>query len=370
MREKQSTYPYQDVSLEDLPLEKWTDLPGFEGYYEISSLGRIKSLRRWRNSGNNSGYYTKEIIRKQHARFKKNRLIGKNTFTISNTIKKNGKPFSTSTARYVFYAFVKPFHLDNKKLMISYKDYDGRNLHHSNLILTNFSEIHKRSFELNRHYTRFLDERLPIRQLSMEGKLIQNFSSLTEAEKKTGFQISGISACLKSRIYQYHGFRWEVISKNPVMPIAKADKKQIFNEYLWKKIGMPRTPKMNPMPALNIGSINLQGEKWKAIEGLEAAYLISNFGRVKALPRFKHGGISQVWTKGKILKLIPDGKAHKKTSCLLVPLTKNGKKFQQSVARLVFHHFVKKINLKDKKIRIGFKNAKCYDLNDKNLFVQ
>lgn len=88
---------------------------------------------------------------------------------------------------------------------------------------------------------------------------------------------------------------------------------------------MPRTPKLNPIPALNIGSGNLQGEKWKAMEGLETSYLISNFGRVRALPRFKHGGISQIWTKGKILKLIPDGKDLKKTSCLLVPLTKNGK---------------------------------------------
>lgn len=154
---------------------------------------------------------------------------------ISNTLKKNGKPFSTSTARYVFYAFVKPFDLDNKQLMISYKDCDGRNLHYDNLILTSFSKIHKRSFELNRHHSKFLDERLPIRQLSMHGKLIQNFSSLTEAEKKTGFHISGISACLKSRIYQFHGFRWEVISKNPVPSIAKTDDKQVFNKYLWEK---------------------------------------------------------------------------------------------------------------------------------------
>lgn len=370
MREKQSTYSYQDTSLEDLPLEQWADLPGFEGHYEISSLGRIKSLRRWRNSGNNNGYYTKEIIRKQHARFKKNKLIDKNTYTISNTLKKNGKPFSTSTARFVFYAFVKPFDLDNKQLMISYKDCDGRNLHYNNLILTSLSEIHKRSFELNRHHSRFLDERVPIRQLNIHGKLIQNFPSLTEAEKKTGFHISGISACLKSRIYQFKGFRWETNSKKRVPPIPKAYNKQIFNEYLWKQIGMPRTSKMNPIPALNTGSGNLQGEKWKAMDGLETSYQLSNFGRVRALPRFKYGGISQIWTKGRILRLVPDGKAHKKTSCLLVPLTKNGKKFQQSVARLVFHHFVKKIDLKDKKIRIGFRNTKCYDLKDKNLFIK
>ncbi|HLA57476.1 MAG TPA: NUMOD4 domain-containing protein, partial [Puia sp.] len=293
MTKNQSDYPYQNTSLEDLPSERWADLPGFEGEYEISSLGRIKSLRRWRNCGNNSGYYTKEIIRKQHARFKKNKLLRQNTYTIGNTLKKNGKSYSTSTSRFVYYAFVEPFDLDDKQLMISYKDCNGRNLHYDNLILTNFSEIHKRSFELNRHHSRFTYDRLPIRQLSMDGKLIQNFPSLTDAEKKTGIHISGISACLKNRIYQFQGFRWEVVSKNTKPSIVKADDGQIFNEYLWKKIGMPRTSKMNPIPALNIGSGDLQGEKWKAMEGLEASYLVSNFGRIRALPRFKYGGISQ-----------------------------------------------------------------------------
>jgi hypothetical protein len=369
MKKTSYAYPFQNTSIEDLPSEKWAALPGFEGEYEISSLGRIKSLSRWRANGDNSGYYTKEIIRKQHARFKKNELLNQRTYTVGSTLKKNGKSYSTSTSRYVYHAFVKPFDLDDKQLMISYKDYDGRNLHYDNLILTNFSEIHKRSFKLNRHHSRFIDERLPIRQVSMDGKMIQQFPSLTEAEKKTGIHISGISACLKGHIYQFQGFRWELQSAKPAPPIKKPEAKELFNEYLWKRIGKPRTSKKNPIPVLHIGATDLEGEKWKAMDGLETSYQISSFGRLKALPRFKHGGISQIWTKGKILKLVPDGKANRKTSCLLVPLTKSGKKFQLAAGRLVYHHFVKKIDLTNKKIRMGYKNGKYYDLNAKNLFV-
>lgn len=38
--------PYQNLSLEDMPGEVWKDIPGWEGYYQASTLGRIKSLSR------------------------------------------------------------------------------------------------------------------------------------------------------------------------------------------------------------------------------------------------------------------------------------------------------------------------------------
>jgi hypothetical protein len=103
-------------------------------------LGRINSLRRWRSSGRDGGYYTKEIIRKQFARISKNNLLNHYTYTIGITFKKNGNSISSRTARYVYYAFVEPFDLHNKKLMISFKDYDGRNLHYKNLFLTDRSD--------------------------------------------------------------------------------------------------------------------------------------------------------------------------------------------------------------------------------------
>ena len=38
--------PHQNLSLEDMEGEIWKDIEGLEGYYEISSLGRVKSLSR------------------------------------------------------------------------------------------------------------------------------------------------------------------------------------------------------------------------------------------------------------------------------------------------------------------------------------
>lgn len=36
--------PYLNTNIEDLPNEIWVDAFGFEGYYEVSNLGRIKSV--------------------------------------------------------------------------------------------------------------------------------------------------------------------------------------------------------------------------------------------------------------------------------------------------------------------------------------
>lgn len=38
--------PYQNLSLEDMTGEVWKDIPGWEGYYQASTMGRIKSLCR------------------------------------------------------------------------------------------------------------------------------------------------------------------------------------------------------------------------------------------------------------------------------------------------------------------------------------
>lgn len=369
MRQKQPAYHFQNRSLKNLPGEKWRDLPGFDGEYEISSLGRIKSLRRWRANGSGGGYYTEDMIRKLPVRVSKNRLLSKDTYTVTCTIRKDGKQIGRSVSRYVYYAFVAPFDLDDSDLLISYKDFEGRNLDYKNLFLTNRSAISARSFQFNRAQSPFLPRRIPVRQLTIDGKTVATYSSISEAEKKTGIQLSGIFACVTGRIYQYHGFRWKATSKKFPLPSIKEDSKQFFNEYLWKRIGKPRTSKKDPIAVLNLSAENMKGERWKLIEGLEKAYLISNFGRVKGLARFKNGRL-QVWTKERVKRLIPDGKRPNETTCLLAHFSNNGEEFQQSMTRLVYHHFVKKIDLQDRGIRIGYKNGKFYDLSSKNLFIQ
>ena len=45
--------------------EIWKDIPNYEGMYQVSNLGRVKSLSRWKIAGKSS-YFTKEKIIKNN----------------------------------------------------------------------------------------------------------------------------------------------------------------------------------------------------------------------------------------------------------------------------------------------------------------
>jgi hypothetical protein len=361
-------WPYSNKSLKDLRGERWDDVPGFGELYQVSSYGRMKSLRRWRASGlNGGGYYTKEKILSQGLQESMNNLVLEPTYCLNIGLKQPGRSISRSTARYVYCVFVKSFDLDNKDLIVSYKD-GGRNLHYSNLVLTDRSKLIKKSFRLGRHESTFTDARLPVRQLTMEGKLVATYASIKEAQDKTGFFFTAIAACIEGRTYQSHGFRWESPEKPRKRPVDKVKGKGLFNQYLWERLGRPRTSRSSPMTCLNLSPEDMPGGKWKELEGTEGAYQVSNLGRVKGLPRFKNQHM-HVWTKGRIKRLVPDGSGSQPISCLLCSLSHKGKKYQQSVARLVYHHFVEQIDLSGKINRIKYRNKKCYDLKWKNLFI-
>lgn len=38
-------------------MENWKDIKGYEGFYQVSDLGRVKSLRRWIENKGNGGYF-------------------------------------------------------------------------------------------------------------------------------------------------------------------------------------------------------------------------------------------------------------------------------------------------------------------------
>jgi len=53
---------WKNKQIEDLPNEIWKDVIGYDGFYEISNLGRIKSLPRLRISPTGGEGYTKPKI--------------------------------------------------------------------------------------------------------------------------------------------------------------------------------------------------------------------------------------------------------------------------------------------------------------------
>ena len=88
-------------------------------------------------------------------------------------------------------------------------------------------------------------------------------------------------------------------------------------------------------------------EEWKAIQGYENLYEISNFGRIRSLDKVgfqKHwqGGVSRYLFKGQLLKPSKGSNGYMRIS-----LKKDGKLKTFSIHRLVGIHFLEKPDGKD-----------------------
>ena len=76
-------------------MEEWKDIEGFEGYYQVSNLGRVKSLPRIRKTG--TGYYVS-----------KTKILTPSLMQgyVQNALCMNGKAKSYRTHRLVAFAFI------------------------------------------------------------------------------------------------------------------------------------------------------------------------------------------------------------------------------------------------------------------------
>lgn len=118
---------HQNFSLDDLEGEIWKDIQGYDGYYQVSNLGRVKSLSR--NVFCGMGYYLKkEKILKPTMRKDGYQVVGLYIENISENF---------LVHRLVATAFVK--NLFNKEKVI-HIDFIKHNNNSNNLEWTNLLE--------------------------------------------------------------------------------------------------------------------------------------------------------------------------------------------------------------------------------------
>lgn len=94
--------------------EIWKDIPGYEGLYKVSNLGKIKSLSRFRKGNNGARVPVKEIILKQ--------AVNKLGYAVVS-LSKNGKRPQFRVHRLVAFAF-----LDNPRELPQINHIDGDKL--------------------------------------------------------------------------------------------------------------------------------------------------------------------------------------------------------------------------------------------------
>lgn len=173
--------------------EIWKDVEGWEGLYQVSNLGRVKSLPRMRNAIH--PYMTNETILSPRA-------YGKDRGYVSVALCCNGRRKQISIHRLVAKAFVpnpcgygEVNHIDENK---------------SNNVSTNL-EWCSRSYNIN-YGSRIAKQRRnllkPVRQFALDGSFVKEHESYADAAKSVNGFSSCISHVVRGDCNSYRGFVW------------------------------------------------------------------------------------------------------------------------------------------------------------------
>jgi len=133
---------WKNLSLEDLPNEEWIDLIGFDGMYQVSSLGRIKSVERY-VSRPKGEMYVKPRILKQHKFLYK----FSNKYKLTCGVCKDGKASKVYVPKVIFFSFNPNFDYTNEQNCVMHKDGNIENNQLSNLCLSSYSKVKKLMFK-------------------------------------------------------------------------------------------------------------------------------------------------------------------------------------------------------------------------------
>lgn len=186
--------------------EIWKPIEGFEGRYEVSSLGRVKSLPRpyW----NHNGYamLKERILKPAENTYRKTPYL---YVGISDS---SGKRHSLSVHTLVCKAFhgPKPEQIDGDKnvecMHLNGNSLDNRaeNLawgtHSQNMREKTCIQSHIMSCRLS----------IPVIQCDLDGNEIARFPSARNAASRLGLWAAAISECVRGGRYRTHGgYRWK-----------------------------------------------------------------------------------------------------------------------------------------------------------------
>lgn len=374
---KQKDFPYQDLSLRTRPGERWLPIRDFEGYYEISSHGRIKSLAREAPNRWGKSRQVPERILRLKLVTRQNKTVGMPLYALLATLYRDGGKYAISVGRLLYDTFVERIDLEDKSIFIGYKDKDGRNTKLSNLYKTNVGELKRTSYEMGRSRSDFSALSKSITQFNSKGEPIARYSSMYEAGRLTGIESSQIAAAVQGRDAICHGYFWreghskKALSLDQIKPELRHGKH--VNRVLMERLGMKRLPRGGVPAFLNLSLEAMEGERWKPVPGYEGLYEVSNKGRVKSLRRMATGKRS-TWVAEKIkmptIDFLQDESGEERPGSTLVGLYKDRHQKVHSIARLVYYCFVRKFDLADTRWRVYYKDGNTLNLDAGNLMLR
>lgn len=182
--------------------EVWKDIAGYEGIYQVSNLGRVRSLDRT--------YYLKNG-RTQSAKGRIMAFYDTKDGYKGVKLRTTKSRVSFRVHRLVAEAFIaNPFNYP----CINHKDENKQNNVVENLewctqkYNMNFGTLHHRLSVTHKNHPILSKS---IEQYSLDGRFIQSYPSAAEASRQTGIHRVNIRACCRGLYTQSGGYIWKEI---------------------------------------------------------------------------------------------------------------------------------------------------------------
>lgn len=185
-------------------MEIWRDIEGYEGIYQVSNHGRVRSLDRF-------------ILKRGFSYFVKGRILKpkreKDNY-VHICLSKNGIHKYIKIHRLVWGTFVGPIpnglqvnHIDenprNNRLdnlnLLSPKENSNWGSHNSKISMKKTGRCGMRNRK---------DQSKPVSQFTKDGDYIATYPSIHQASKDTGIHISHISACCQHKVKIKNGQKY------------------------------------------------------------------------------------------------------------------------------------------------------------------
>lgn len=182
-------------------MEEWRDIREYEGYYQVSNYGRVRSLDRIVKGVRNG----KEVAWHRKGKIL-NQTNNENEYNIVSISKKNNKRVHVLVAE----AFIPNPH---GYTVVHHKNHDKKDNRVENLMWMSFqqhSSLH--SSEDSDNKRKLLSKRVD--QIDMlTGEVIHQWESLKEVERELGYSHGIISECCNGKRKSANGFVWKYVKR-------------------------------------------------------------------------------------------------------------------------------------------------------------
>jgi hypothetical protein len=223
-------YPYQNRSLEDMDGEIWKPVKGYEEYYLVSNLGRVKkleTLKVYMHYDKTIEILLPEIIVRQTANFRLNKHINQTLCAgVKVVLRVENVSVHTHASRLVYEAFTGRI---PERGIIQHKDNNPQNNRVENLYLSTRCALTHKLHEEGRSNllysvlgVKHSAERIArhsaarskeVSQYDMQGNWMATYKSLKEAAECTKTSRTAISSVLSGKIYIAGGSVWRTEKK-------------------------------------------------------------------------------------------------------------------------------------------------------------